>query len=155
MTRTAPISQIMTKKLETIGTTSFAQAAKKMRDKNVSSLLVIDYFNNGKPIGIVTERDLVRQVCVNDGSSKHTLIQTITSSPLVTVDAISSVEVAPDLMTQNKVRHLLVVEDDDISKPLGIITPSDFTDYLKENLNMDDVNAKIIESLKEDQQEKE
>lgn len=156
MTRTAPISQIMTKKLETIGTTSSAQeAAKKMRDKNVSSLLVIDYFNNGKPIGIVTERDLVRQVCVNDGSSKHTIIQTITSSPLVTVDAISSVEVAADLMTQNKVRHLLVVEDDDISKPLGIITPSDFTGYLKENLNMDDVNAKIIESLKEDQQEKE
>jgi CBS domain-containing protein len=150
MTRTTPISQIMTKKLETIGTTSSAQeGAKKMRDKNVSSLLVIDYFNNGKPIGIVTERDFVRQVCVNDGSSKHTIIQTITSSPLVTVDAISSVEVAADLMTQNKVRHLLVVEDDDITKPLGIITPSDFTDYLKENLNMDDVNAKIIESLKE------
>lgn len=156
MTRTAPISQIMTKKLESIGTTSSAQeAAKKMRDKNVSSLLVIDYFNNGKAIGIVTERDLVRQVCVNDGSSKHTIVQTITSSPLVTVDAISSVEVAADLMIQNKVRHLLVVEDDDISKPLGIITPSDFTDYLKENLNMDDVNAKIIESLKEDQQGKE
>ena len=54
-----------------------------------------------------------------------------------------------DLMLQNKVRHLLVVKDDDITKPLGIITPSDFTGYLKENLNVDDVNAKIIESLKE------
>ena len=156
MTRTTPISQIMTKKLETIGTASSVQeAAKKMRDKNVSSLLVIDDFNDGKPIGIVTERDLVRQVCVNDASSKHTIIRAITSSPLVTVDAIASVEVVEDSMTQNKVRHLLVVEDDDITKPLGIITPSDFTDYLKENLNVDDVNAKIIESLKEDQQEKE
>lgn len=141
----------MTKKLETIGTTSSVQeAAKKMRDKNVSSLLVIDNFNDDKPIGIVTERDLVRQVCVNDSSSKHTIIRVITSSPLVTVDAISSVEVAADLMIQNKVRHLLVVEDDDITKPLGIITPSDFTGYLKENLNVDDVNAKIIESLKEE-----
>jgi CBS domain-containing protein len=150
MTRTTPISQIMNKKLETIGTTSSAQeAARKMRDKNVSSLLVIDYFNDGKPIGIVTERDLVRQVCVNDSSSKNTIIRVITSSPLVTVDATSSVEVAADLMIQNKVRHLLVVEDDDITKPLGIITPSDFTGYLKENLNVDDVNAKIIESLKE------
>ena len=94
MTRTTPISQIMTKKLETIGTASSAQeAAKKMRDKNVSSLLVTDDFNDGKPIGIVTERDLVRQVCVNDSSSKHTIIRVITSSPLVTVDAISSVEV--------------------------------------------------------------
>ena len=94
MTRTTPISQIMTKKLETIGTASSAQeAAKKMRDKNVSSLLVTDDFNDGKPIGIVTERDLVRQVCVNDSSSKHTIIRVITSSPLVTVDATSSVEV--------------------------------------------------------------
>ena len=95
MTRTTPISQIMTKKLETIGTASSAQEGeKKMRDKNVSSLLVIDDFNDGKPIGIVTERDLVRQVCVNDSSSKHTIIRVITSSPLVTVDATSSVEVA-------------------------------------------------------------
>jgi hypothetical protein len=61
-------------------------------------------------------------------------------------------------MAQNKVRHLLVVEensddndDDDynINKPLGIITPSDFVGYLKENLNIDDVNAKILESLRE------
>ena len=144
----------MTKKLETIEMSNSAQeAAKKMRDKNVSSLLVIDN-NNSKPIGIVTERDLVRKVCVNDASSKHTMIQGITSSPLITIDAISSVEVAADVMIQNKVRHLLVVEDNDVNKALGIITPGDFTDYLKENLNIDDVNTKIIESLKEEQEKK-
>ena len=146
----------MTKKLETIAISNSAQeAAKKMRDKNVSSLLVIDNNNNNnsKPIGIVTERDLVRKVCVNDASSKHTIIQYVTSSPLITSDAISSVEVAADVMIQNKVRHLLVVEDNDVNKPLGIITPGDFTDYLKENLNIDDVNAKIIESIKEGQEE--
>ena len=156
MTTTKSIGEIMTKKLETIAISSSAQeAAKKMRDKNVSSLLVIDNNNNNnsRPIGIVTERDLVRKVCVNDASSKHTMVEEITSSPLVTIDAISSVEVAADVMIQNKVRHLLVVEDNDINKPLGIITPGDFTDYLKENLNIDDVNAKIIESIKEGQEE--
>ena len=154
MTTTKSVGEIMTKKLETIAISNSAQeAAKKMRDKNVSSLLVIDNNNNNnsRPIGIVTERDLVRKVCVNDASSKHTMIQEITSSPLITIDAISSVEVAADVMIQNKVRHLLVVEDNDINKPLGIITPGDFTDYLKENLNIDDVNAKIIESIKEEQ----
>ena len=152
---TTSVGEIMTKKLETIAISNSAQeAAKKMRDKNVSSLLVIDNNNNtSKPIGIVTERDLVRKVCVNDASSKHTMVEEITSSPLVTIDAISSVEVAADIMTQNKVRHLLVVEDNDINKPLGIITPGDFTDYLKENLDIDDVNAKIIESIKEEQGE--
>jgi CBS domain-containing protein len=155
-TTTKSVGEIMTKKLETIAISNSAQeAAKKMRDKNVSSLLVIDNNNNNnsKPIGIVTERDLVRKVCVNDASSKHTIIQDVTSSPLITSDAISSVEVAADVMIQNKVRHLLVVEDNDVNKPLGIITPGDFTDYLKENLNIDDVNAKIIESIKEGQEE--
>ena len=37
----------------------------------------------------------------------------------------------------------------EVNKPLGIITPSDFVGYLKENLNIDDVNAKILESLRE------
>ena len=155
-TTTKSVGEIMTKKLETIAISDSAQeAAKKMRDKNVSSLLVIDDNNskNSKPIGIVTERDLVRKVCVNDASSKHTMVQEVTSSPLITIDAISSIEVAADVMTQNKVRHLLVVEDNDVNKPVGIITPGDFTDYLKENLNIDDVNAKIIESIKEQQGE--
>jgi CBS domain-containing protein len=151
MTMTAKsIGQIMTKKVETIGTSSSAQeAAKKMEDKNISSLLVIDNNNNSKPKGILTERDLVRKVCVNDASSKHTIIQNIISSPLVTIDSISPVEAAADVMIQNRVRHLLVVENNDINKPLGIITPSDFTEYLKENLDIDDVNAKIIESFKD------
>ena len=155
MTTTKSVGEIMTKKLETITISNSAQeAAKKMRDKNISSLLVIDNSNNNsKPIGIVTERDLVRKVCVNDASSKHTMVQDITSSPLITIDTMSSVEVAADVMTQNKVRHLLVVEDNDVNKPLGIITPGDFTDYLKENLNIDDVNAKIIESIREEQGE--
>jgi CBS domain-containing protein len=146
------IGELMTQKLETIEASSSAQeAAKKMRDKKISSLVVVD--GNSKPVGIITERDLARKVCVNDASSKNTLVQDIMSDALVTTDAISEVAVAADIMIQNQVRHLLVVEGDDISKPLGIITPSDFAGYLKEKLNIDDVNAKIIESLKETEKE--
>src|SRR5919205_3647936 len=157
---TMSIGDLMTEKLKTIDSSSTAQeASKKMRDKNISSLLVVDNKNSDKPIGIVTERDLVRKVCINDANSSKIPIKEIMSSPLVTIDSRSSVEVAADIMAQNKVRHLLVVEestnnsddDDDykITRPLGIITPSDFVGYLKENLNIDDVNAKILESLKE------
>jgi CBS domain-containing protein len=142
----------MTVRLETIVSSSSAQeASKKMMENNVSSLVVMDSNNKNKPIGIVTERDLVRKVCLNDASSSNMLIKNIMSSfPLVTVDARTSVGAAADVMIQNKVRHLLVVEkNNDISRPLGIITPTDFVGYLKENLNIDDdVNAKILESLK-------
>lgn len=138
----------MTEKLETIEPSASAQdAAGKMRDRKVSSLGVVD--GNNKPLGIITERDLVRKVCVRDASSKETKIRDIMSDVLVTTDAISEVGVAADIMIQNHVRHLLVVKDDDINKPLGIITPSDFAGYLKENLNTGDVNVRIIESIKD------
>jgi predicted transcriptional regulator len=75
------------------------------------------------------------------------LIQEIMSSPIVTIDVDASIEQAADKMIQNKVRHLLITENDRI---YGIITPSDFTIYLTENLNMDEVNARILQSLKED-----
>ena len=140
------IGDLMTEKLETIEASLSAQeAAMKMRDRNVSSLVVIDA--NSKTVGIITERDLVRKVCVHDASSRDTSVQNILSDALVTTDAISEVGVAADIMIQNQVRHLLVVKDDDINKPLGIITPSDLARYLKENLNIDDVNATIIKSL--------
>ena len=142
------IGEIMTQKLETIEPSNTSQAAaKKMADKNVSSLVVMDRAD--KPIGIVTERDLVRQVCVNDASSSTIIIHHIMSSPLVTIDANSSVEEAADIMIQNKVRHLLVVSENG-NRALGIITSSNFISYLKQKLNMDDVNARILQSLAEE-----
>jgi CBS domain-containing protein len=151
MPSTTTVGQLMTERLETINPSSTAQeAAKKMRDKKVSSLVVTDV--EDKPMGIVTERDLVRQVCTKVINSNEVIVHHIMSSPLATIDANSSVEVAADIMIQNKVRHLLVVNE---NKVLGIITPSDFTGYLKEKLNLDDVNARILQSLKEDEEEKE
>jgi hypothetical protein len=63
------------------------------------------------------------------------------------------VEAAADVMIQNKVRHLLVVENNDINRPLGIVTPTDFVGYLKENLNVNEANAKILESLRGEEEE--
>ncbi|HKG87892.1 MAG TPA: CBS domain-containing protein [Nitrososphaeraceae archaeon] len=145
------VGQLMTKKLETINPSNTAQeAAKKIRDKKVSSLVVID--RGDKPIGIVTERDLVRQVCTKDVSSNAVIVHHIMSSPIATIDANSSVEVAADIMIQNKVRHLLVMEEE--NKVIGIITSSDFISYLHEKLNLDDVNARILHSLKEEDKER-
>ena len=140
------VGQLMTKKLETINPSNTAQeAAKKMRDKEVSSLVVID--SEDKPIGIVTERDLVRQVCTKDVNSNAVIVHQIMSSPIATIDANSSVEVAADVMIQNEVPHLIVRSE---NKVLGIITSSDFLGYLKGKLNLDDVNARILQSLKEE-----
>jgi CBS domain-containing protein len=143
---TLAISDIMRKKLETIEEmASVQEAAKKMKDKNVSSLVVVD--TNGKPQGLVTERDLARKVCINDVRTSTVTNKEIMSSPLITINAAASPSMAADMMLQNNVRHLLVVDDkDNANKPVSIITPRDFTRYQEYAANEDkDAIEKILE----------
>jgi CBS domain-containing protein len=144
------VKEIMSTKLETIDVTKNAQeAAKKMNDKQISSVLVVDGDNkkSEEPIGIVTERDLVIRVCAAGTSSKDVGIREVMSSPVVTVEPHATVETAADLMLSNKVRHLLVI-DEQTRKPVGIIAPSDLNKYLRANIDMDEVNARILEAIK-------
>ena len=143
---TLTISDIMRKKLETIEEmASVQEAAKKMKDKNVSSLVVVD--TNGKPQGLVTERDLARKVCINDVHTSTMTNKEIMSSPLITINSASSPSIAADMMLQNNVRHLLVVDEkDNANKPVSIITPRDFTRYQEYAVNEDkDAIEKILE----------
>jgi CBS domain-containing protein len=143
---TLTIIDIMRKKLETIEEmASVQEAAKKMKDKDVSSLLVVD--TNGKPQGLVTERDLARKVCINDVHTSTVTNKEIMSFPLITINATSSPSMAADMMLQNNVRHLLVVDDkDNANKPVSIITPRDFTRYQEYAANEDkDAIEKILE----------
>ena len=143
------VREIMSTNLETIDVTENAQdAAKKMNDKRISSVLVVDRDKKTKePIGIVTERDLVIRVCAAGTSSEQVSIQEIMSSPIATVEPQATVETAADLMLSNKVRHLLVV-DEQTRKPMGIIAPSDLNKYLRAKIDMDEVNARILEAIK-------
>jgi CBS domain-containing protein len=143
------VGEIMSEKIQTIASSSSAQAAaKRMKDKEVSSLLVVD---NNRAIGIVTEGDLIRKICVNDENSSDITVNQIMSSPLLTIKANTSLAEAADLMINRKVRHLLVVEDNEQIEPLGIVTQTDFAHYLDQNLDLDDVNTRIIESLKREE----
>jgi CBS domain-containing protein len=143
------IKEIMSTKLERIDVAKNAQeAAKKMNDKRISSLLVVDGDSKSEqPIGIVTERDLVIRVCAAGTNSKDVGIREIMSSPIVTVEPDATVETAAELMLSNKVRHLLVI-DEETKKPVGIIAPSDLNKYLRGNIDMDEVNARILEAIK-------
>ena len=69
------VSEIMTVEIEVIGLEDTAQtAAKKMKEKNLSSLVVMD--RNDQAVGIVTERDLVAQVCFMMQVVRSTLLDT-------------------------------------------------------------------------------
>jgi CBS domain-containing protein len=134
---TLNISDMMTKKLELIeATASVQETAKKMKDTNVSSLLIVD--NEGKPLGLVTERDLARKVCINDVYTSKITNKEIMSSPIITIDSKSSASEAVDLMLLNNIRHLIVVDESHTNKPVGMITPLDLRDeeYSEEGLRL-------------------
>jgi CBS domain-containing protein len=145
---TTTVSDLMRKNVFTIEeSASIQNSAMKMRDKKVSSLLVVD--SDGKPIGLVTERDLVRKVCSNDVRTSEVKNKDIMSSPLITIDSKSSPSIAADLMLKHNVRHLLVVDGNskDTTKLIGMITPLDFTKY--EEYVRDDENKENIEMILE------
>ena len=117
-TEVKTIESIMSKQLITIDADSSAfEAAKKMSEKMVSSIIITD---NDKTVGILTERDLIKQVCATDLQASKTPLTSIMSAPLIAIDKNSTVEKAADIMIKNKVRHLGV--SDSSSKDNAQIT---------------------------------
>ena len=141
------ISEIMSKKIETIEEfASVQEVAIKMKDKNISSLIVVDSF--GKAKGLVTERDLVRKICVKDVYTSKIRINEIMSLPLVTINPDESLSTAIDMMLQHNIRHLLVVDDKvEINKPIGLVTPRDLSRYTE--VTRDDANIDNLEKILE------
>ncbi|MEM4417811.1 MAG: CBS domain-containing protein [Nitrososphaerota archaeon] len=93
--------------------------AKVMVEKNISGVLVVD---SGKPVGIVTERDLVAKILAQDKTPENVKAGDIMSTPLITVDIDKPLSEAVDLMNRKKVRRLLVTEQ---GKVVGIFTQRD------------------------------
>jgi CBS domain-containing protein len=143
----------MSKKLVTIeDSASVQEASKKLKDKEVSSLIVVD--SDNKPQGLVTERDIVIKVCVNDTSTRMITNKQIMSVPLIAIDSTCTPAAAADMMLQHRVRHLLVVDNsnkndksDSNDNFLGIITPLDFARF--EDFPNDEVGKDEIEMMLE------
>ena len=126
---------------------SIQDTARIMNEKKVSSLVILDKDNN--PVGLVTERDLVRKVCVNDLPTSRISNKEIMSSPLITIASESSLSTATDLMLKNNVRHLLVIENESkySNQPIGIITPLDLVKI--EEYTRDEGRKDVLEMILE------
>lgn len=90
-----------------------------MADKDIGALLVIE---EGKLIGIFSERDYARKVILKGRSSKETSVRELMTSPVVYIRPERSIQDCMALMTEKRVRHLPVMENDQL---LGIITIGD------------------------------
>lgn len=117
--------------------------AEVMVKKGISSVIVID--KKTKPIGIVTEKDLVRRVCLKNMSASRFAVEEIMSSPLITIMAYDSVDTASRIMTHNRIKHLVVLEED--NRICGLLSVTDITKHLAEILLNDYNRYRSLRSL--------
>ena len=98
---------------------SVYDAIKSMADHHVGSLVVLE---NGNLVGIITERDYSRNVILKGKSSINTPVKDIMTKNVLCTNLNQTVDEAMALMTEKRVRHLPIIED---NKVIGIISIGD------------------------------
>jgi len=102
------------------------EAAKLMAEHDIGSVVVT---REGKPIGIITERDVISRCIARGKDLNTTAVGAVMSCPLITVDADASLFIATRKMVENNIRRLLVTEKGEI---IGIFTQKDLLSKLME-----------------------
>ena len=115
--------------------------ARTMKEKGRGSIIVIEYVTNSagsktgtKPVGIITERDMVRRVVAESKDPHSTIAYDIMSKPLISVGPEATVYDAALIMTKYNIRRLPIVQDNTL---LGIITSSDLARRMYEKNRSD------------------
>jgi Predicted signal-transduction protein containing cAMP-binding and CBS domains len=99
------------------------EALEKIVERNVGSILVTD---GDEVVGIMTERDYLRKIAVKGRTSRDTKVSEIMTSPLVYVTPETTLEETMAIMTDRRIRHLPVVENDDV---IGILSIGDVVKF--------------------------
>jgi CBS domain-containing protein len=128
------VSEIMSKKnvvsIRTNSNVTALDITKLMVKNKVGSVLVIDSTNF--PIGIITERDIIKKVCVTNTLPNDMNLEKIISSPLITIMSYDSIETAAQKMTDYKIKRLPVLEEN--QQIVSILSLTDITKHLSKIL---------------------
>src|SRR5262245_58772110 len=100
------------------------EALKKLVAANVGSILVTD--DSGQVIGSSTERDYLRKIAVLGRTSHRTRCSEIMTWPIMYITPETTVEESMSMMTDRRIRHLPVVENDEV---VGIISIGDVVNF--------------------------
>jgi len=107
-------------------TTMVFDAIQMMSDKNVGALVVAE---DDKMVGMMSERDYTRKIVLKGKSSKTTPVGEILSEKVVSVTPETTVQECLRLMTQSRIRHLPVLQADQL---VGIISIGDLVNWVIE-----------------------
>jgi predicted transcriptional regulator len=128
------VSEIMPKKdiisIEFNSEVTALDISKLMVKNKVGSVLVMDTKNF--PIGIITERDIIKKVCIKNCLPSDLNFKEMMSSPVITIMSYDSIETAAKQMTSNKIKRLPVLEEN--QKVVSILGITDITKHLSKIL---------------------
>jgi CBS domain-containing protein len=99
------------------------EALTKVVEKNVGSILVTE---GDEIVGIMTERDYLRKVAIEGRTSHDTTVGEIMTSPLVYVTPETTIEESMAIMTDRRIRHLPVVDNEEV---IGIVSIGDLVKF--------------------------
>ena len=134
------VRDIMEKNVITIdGTKNALDASVILKEKEISFLVIL---KEGKPEGIVSERDIVRKIAAENIKSSQIQLEKIMSKNFKWVEPETEVEHAVQKMLNNNIRRLIVLEDE---KLVGVITQTNLAEVLRSklliNATVDNVNS--------------
>ncbi len=107
------------------------EVAQLMRERHVGSVIVVD--GAGKPIGIITDRDLVIEVIANEVSAEALLLKDIMTPEPVILQESADTEAALKLLRDHGVRRAPVVDAEGLLS--GIVSMDDVLQHLSQELN--------------------
>jgi CBS domain-containing protein len=90
-----------------------------MAEYKIGALLVMQ---KNKLLGIISERDYAREIVLKGKSSKESLIEEVMTKDVITIDANDPYDKGLEIMTENRIRHLPVVEN---KKVIGMLSLGD------------------------------
>jgi CBS domain-containing protein len=121
---TLDVEDVMVKEVMTISeNASVKEAAEVMNKFEIGCLIAI---RNGKAMGILTERDLLKRVVAESKDVMKTKVKDVMSSPLVVVEPSMDLEEAVKLMFQMKIKKLPVVDE---KRLVGLVTLTDIARF--------------------------
>ena len=114
---------------------SVFRALEIMAEKEVGALVVLE---NNKIVGIFSERDYARKVILKGKASKSTTVKELMTSSVFCVTPETSVEECMALISEKRIRHLPVVENE---KLVGMVT---IGDTVKQTISDKDIHIKLL-----------
>jgi len=141
------VSELMSKKnvvsIQSNSEITVLDISKLMVKNKVGSVLVLDSAN--LPIGIITERDIIKKVCVTNTLPNEMKADKIMSSPVITIMSYDSIETAAQKMSNYKIKRLPVLEEN--QHITSILSLTDITKHLSKILVDDYKRFRFLKSI--------